>query len=454
MGAPKSHDFVCDKITKAGFSEKYVAYFSCSPPLLFENTNGRYQYVADILHCKADYSNRLKRGIAALPGSVKLKMSTSCLQYNELLMDEVQAQKIVNPKLPAYHRAKIATVIENADGELEKGEKLSYAVLEFAEGVSLQRALAMCESAIEKQKLMQSTLQSCLSFYKRRKFFPTDLSGGNVIVNDQGRIKLIDYGSYYRKGELYGTTQYTDSGYTHQANHPTKHALQTALELFFLQYVRIYNDAVEGSNIAPLPNCQELFFRFWEAANWSVEDCFETYLAMVSGAAQENIRAVAALKKHIMRVRRIVEKQIERLDKINSSPIAVAKKDLFESVLAQLPAMEEVQTLDANNLYRTMDKLSHGLNTLKEGLKESLTTKQVLLSSFKILPKEVQVLIEIFCWITVIGKIIKAIIDGIDKAPSRSENGANKALLGYRPLIARRNNSQQPNQPRGVVATN
>ena len=99
---------------------------------------------------------------------------------------------------------------------IEQGNNFYYLVMEYLAGESLRELLTRVDGALPPDTCLQimDVMEDALGYAHRRGVFHRDMKPDNVMIDDDGILKIIDFGlaclgeTFRRGGEIAGTPYY------------------------------------------------------------------------------------------------------------------------------------------------------------------------------------------------------------------------------------------------------
>jgi len=139
---------------------------------------------------------------------VAIKIISEKISANSAAMKELVAEARIAMGLSHKHIVRLHNI--------EQGNNFYYLVMEFIKGETLRDILERLDSALPPDMCLQinAVLEDALSYAHRRGIFHRDLKPDNLMVDDDGILKIIDFGlaclgeTFRRGGHIAGTPYY------------------------------------------------------------------------------------------------------------------------------------------------------------------------------------------------------------------------------------------------------
>ena len=139
---------------------------------------------------------------------VAIKIISEKISTNSVAMKELVAEARIAMGLSHKHIVRLHNI--------EQGNNFYYLVMEYIKGETLRDFLERSGSSLAPDICLQimAVLEDALSYAHRRGIFHRDMKPDNVMVDERGVLKIIDFGlaclgeTFRRGGEIAGTPYY------------------------------------------------------------------------------------------------------------------------------------------------------------------------------------------------------------------------------------------------------
>ncbi len=139
---------------------------------------------------------------------VAIKIISEQISSNAAAMKELVGEARIAMGLSHKHIVRLHNI--------EQGNNFYYLVMEYLHGETLRELMAHYDSAMPPETCLQimSVMEDALSYAHRRGIFHRDIKPDNIMVDDDGVLKIIDFGlaclgeTFRRGGQIAGTPYY------------------------------------------------------------------------------------------------------------------------------------------------------------------------------------------------------------------------------------------------------